>query len=281
MGDMGAWVARRLTGHGAEVRSMLAGRSSESHARARDAGVTIVPDDAALVDGANFVLSIVPPAEAAGLAVRLAPHLAATATKPIFVDCNAISSSLMREIARVIQAAGCVVLDAGIFGSAPKDNRPGPRFYLSGNEASRAAILAAHGLAIQILDAPVGAASTLKCCFAALGKGVIALGTASAVAARQAGVDEALRYELATYVPDMVRVLTKFMPEAYTKAPRWVAEMREIGRELSATVGAQAIYDGASDLFSGLAGAMETRGSAGNPIDEMDAFVTALTNPAS
>ena len=64
MGEMGAGVAARLVERGAKVRTSLEGRSAASAERAKAAGVGITDDDEALVSGADFVLSIVPPARA-------------------------------------------------------------------------------------------------------------------------------------------------------------------------------------------------------------------------
>src|SRR3984893_14542022 len=70
-GEMGAAVGRRLRESGARVRTSLAGRSAESVARVRDAGLEVVNDDESLVRDANFVLSIVPPGVAVDVAERL------------------------------------------------------------------------------------------------------------------------------------------------------------------------------------------------------------------
>ena len=48
-----------------------------------------VDDDRALLDGPDFVLSVVPPGVALAFAERLKPVLAAMPTKPVFADCNA------------------------------------------------------------------------------------------------------------------------------------------------------------------------------------------------
>src|ERR1019366_10291924 len=89
MGEMGAGIAKRLTSRGARVRTSLRGRGEGSAQRAKDAGVQIFEDDRALLDGADVVLSVVPPAASRSLAERLTPVLKAVARKPVYVDCNA------------------------------------------------------------------------------------------------------------------------------------------------------------------------------------------------
>ena len=65
-GNMGAGVAKRLTENKVKVLTSLAGRSEQSAARAREAGMTAVAD--AQLSEADFLLSIVPPGEAPALA---------------------------------------------------------------------------------------------------------------------------------------------------------------------------------------------------------------------
>jgi putative dehydrogenase len=90
-GMMGSGVGKRLHDNGAEVRTLIGGRSAESAERARAAGMKPASDEKAMLEGADFFLSILPPGEAENLAHRLAPALSALANKPIYVDCNAVS----------------------------------------------------------------------------------------------------------------------------------------------------------------------------------------------
>src|ERR1700681_3360092 len=117
-GNMGAAVAKRLTEHKVTVLTSLAGRSEASAQRAREAGMRPV-DDRQLAE-ADFLLSIVPPGDALGLAQRLTGVLTAAHNKPIYVECNAISPRTMSEIAAVIAATSCPFVGAGIIGPPPK-----------------------------------------------------------------------------------------------------------------------------------------------------------------
>src|SRR5438270_9299677 len=76
-GSMGAGVGKRLHESGAEVRTLLSGRSAASAERARTAGMKPAADEKALLQGADFFLSILPPGEAENLARYLAPALSA------------------------------------------------------------------------------------------------------------------------------------------------------------------------------------------------------------
>src|SRR5205814_6621354 len=76
-GMMGSGVGRRLRETGAEVLTLLSGRSQASAARAKAAGMAAAANEHELLAGADFFLSILPPGEAEALASRLAPTLAA------------------------------------------------------------------------------------------------------------------------------------------------------------------------------------------------------------
>ena len=56
-GSMGAGVGKRLHESGAEVRTLLGGRSAKSAERARAAGMIPAGDEKTMLDGADFFLS--------------------------------------------------------------------------------------------------------------------------------------------------------------------------------------------------------------------------------
>ena len=225
-GNMGAGVARRLTGHNVTVLTSLAGRSETSNQRAREAGMLAV-DDRAFAE-ADFLLSIVPPGDALALAKRLVPVLAAANTKPVYVECNAVSPSTMLSIAEVIGPTGCAFVGAGIIGPPPKPGTTNTKFYASGPSANLFARLNDYGLIVRVLDGPLTAASALKMSYAGITKGFTALGAAMMLAATRGGSAEALKAELAESQPALLGYLTRQVPAMYSKAYRWVAELDEI-----------------------------------------------------
>src|SRR5258708_16286962 len=123
-GMMGSGVGKRLHQRGAEVRTLLSGRSAASAERAGAAGMKPALDERAWLGGADFVLSILPPGEAENLARQLAPALSALAKKPIYVDCNAISPQTAERVAAIVEPTGAKFVDGGIIGGPP---RPGPQ----------------------------------------------------------------------------------------------------------------------------------------------------------
>src|ERR1700722_2001273 len=97
----------------------LAGRGKASAARASEAGMIAIDDDARLVAEADFLMSVIPPGEAVAFAHRFAPHLAKSAKKPVFVECNAISAARVAEVAALIAPTGTPFVDGGIVGAPP------------------------------------------------------------------------------------------------------------------------------------------------------------------
>jgi len=225
-GNMGAGVGRRLTENKVTVLTSIAGRSEESAKRAREAGMRPV-EERALAE-ADFLLSIIPPGEAHGLAKRLSPVLTAANKKPVYVDCNAVSPPTVQKIADEIAATGCPFVGAGIIGPPPKPGSTNTKIYASGPAAAEFARLNGYGLIVRVLGGPVTAASALKMSYAGITKGFTALGTAMMLAATRGGSADALRAELAESRPDLLRYLSNQVPSMYSKAYRWVAELDEI-----------------------------------------------------
>ena len=225
-GSMGAGIARRLVEHNVKVLTSLAGRSAASAKRASDAGMQAV-DDRQLAE-ADFLFSIGPPGEALALAQRLAPVLAASNHKPVYVECNAISPPTMLKVADAIKPTGCGFVGAGIIGPPPRPGSSNTKIYAAGSFAKDLAALNDYGLIVRVLDGPLTAASALKMSYAGITKGFIALGSAIMLAATRGGSAEALKAELAESQPELLHFLGRSVPGMYGKAYRWVAEMDEI-----------------------------------------------------
>jgi putative dehydrogenase len=247
-GAMGAAVSARLSHHGIRVLTSLQGRSAESAGRAKRAGVEDVSD--AELAGADFFLSIVPPKDAMALAQRFYPAFSASNKKPVYVDCNAVSPQSANEIGAVIDRTGAPFIDGGIIGGPPREGYT-PILYVSGPEAARVLVLNDSGLDVRVVEGGDGAASALKMSYAAIAKGLTAIGAASILAAQRAGVGEALYRELAHSRPDVLAYLTRSVPDMFPKAYRWVAEMEEIGDY--AGNAEEKIFDGMAGLYERLA----------------------------
>lgn len=267
-GSMGSAVGRRLHEHGARVLTSVEGRRPETAERARAADMIPVGDDE--IAQADIILSIVPPAEAVALAVRLAAPIAKSARKPIFVDCNAVDVRTVEKVAEAVGSSGARFVDGAIIGLPPAPEKAGPRFYFSGKAAPDLQLLGALGLEVRIMEGPAGAASSLKMSYAGINKGLTAIAAAMVLAATRAGAAAALHEELAASLPQLLNRFSVSLPDMYPKAYRWVAEMHEIAAFLEDDEAAGAMFEGAAKIYDRLA---QDYGGARTKIDQINAFL--------
>jgi 3-hydroxyisobutyrate dehydrogenase-like beta-hydroxyacid dehydrogenase len=250
-GMMGSVVARRLADNGIEVRTSLAGRSEATIARARASGMADATDDR--IAASDIILSIVPPGEALALAERLAPALRQAATKPIYVDCNALNPGTVLRVARVVEETGAAFVDGGIIGPPPEPDSRNTRIYLSGTDAPKVAVLEQYGLSMPVQPGPIGAASAMKMSYAGITKGFTALGAAMMLAATRAGTADALIAEMSLSQPALLGWLTRQMPRMHSKAYRWVADMEEIAQFVGEDPAGRQFYLAAARLYERIA----------------------------
>ena len=267
-GNMGSGVGQRLSEHKVKVLTSLAGRSAESAKRARAAGMTAVAD--AQLTESDFLLSIVPPGDALGLAKRLSGVLTAANKKPVYVECNAVSPRTLLEIAAVVGSTGCPFVGAGIIGPPPRPGTTDTRFYAAGPSAGLFAKLNEFGLIVRVLDGPLTAASALKMSYAGITKGFTALGAAMMLAASRGGSAEALKAELAESRPDLLGYLTRQVPAMYQKAYRWVAELEEIADFVGKDHPEHVMLDAAARLYERIAKDVD---GEKKEVGEMDRFL--------
>jgi putative dehydrogenase len=270
-GMMGAGVGRRLHESGAEVRTLLTGRSPASAERARAAGMVAAANERQLLDGADFFLSILPPGEAEPLARRLAPTLTALDRKPVYIDCNAVSPQTAISIGEVIAPTGAHFVDAGIIGGPPRQGYKGPSIYASGQHVGEAVPLRDWGINLRAIDGPVGAASAVKMSYAGITKGTTAIAAAMLLGAARFGCAEALIAELSDSQPQMLARMRSNIPGMYDKAYRWVAEMEEISDFLEKNPPSRDIYAAVAQLYDFLAAAeAEAQPGPDNAIRTLD-----------
>jgi len=250
-GAMGAATGGRLVEHGLTVLTSLDGRSEETVARARAAGLTAAGDEE--IASADFFLSILPPGQALPLAERFAPLLKAGNHKPAYVECNAVSPPTVERIAATIAPTGCPFVDAGIIGAPPRPNYDGPTFYASGPEAPRFAALGRYGLDIRVLDGPLSAASALKMSYGGITKGITAIAAAMFIAATRGGSADALFAELKDSQPQLLAWFARQIPNMYPKAYRWVAEMEEVSGFAGETPASKAMYAAVAQFYEHIA----------------------------
>ncbi len=262
-GMMGAGVGKRLADNGVKVLTSLEGRSEETVARAKSAGMVAASDEE--IASCDFILSILPPGDAVALAERFAPALKASNAKPVYVDCNAINPATVDKVAAVIAPTDCPFVDSGIIGSPPTplpnppplagEGRVGgsPRLYASGPAAPRFATLRDYGLDVRVLDGAMSAASALKMSYAGITKGTQAIGAAMMLAATRAGSADALFAELSSSQKEMFAWFKRGLALMPPKAYRWIAEMHEIAGFVGDDPAAKELYEGAAYFYERIA----------------------------
>lgn len=247
-GDMGHVVGQVLANHGVRVIAALADRSPRTQTLARQVGIQDVGTLTALVAEADMLLSILVPDQAVAAAKAVAQTLITHPRPLYYVDCNAIAPQTTKTVGTVITAAGGHFIDASIIGPPPK--QPGTtRFYASGQDVATFAQLRNFGLEIHDLGREVGQASAFKMCYAALTKGLTALGTELLVAAEAFGISGALAQEFENSQPMLYKQLQQSLPGMPAKAHRWIGEMEEIVRTFAALGLTPQILAGAADLY--------------------------------
>jgi putative dehydrogenase len=246
-GAMGAAVGKRLVDNGLKVLTSLTGRSRETAARAKAAGMVAANDEE--IAATDFILSILPPGDALALAERFVPLLKAGNAKPVYVDCNAINPKTVERVAAAVAPTECPFVDAGIIGQPPKPGDAGPRFYASGAAAPRFATLRDYGLDVRVLDGALSAASALKMSYAGITKGTQAIGAAMMLAATRAGSADDLFAELQSSQKELFPWLKRSLAQMPPKAYRWVAEMHEIAGFVGDDPAARELYEGAADFY--------------------------------
>ncbi len=250
---MGHAVGRVARGRGCRVLTCLAGRSERTRALAAEAGIEDGGGLAAVAGAADIILSILPPAEAPGLARAVAAGPVSGKGR-LFVDCNAVAPATALAIGRTVSAAGFAFVDGGIVGRPPPAAPPragngATRLYVSGPEAGRLAFLEDDRLAVRGLGPEPGRASALKMCYAALTKGSWTLFAALSTAAHRLGVAEALDREFSESQAAVRERQRAMLPRLPLDAGRWIGEMEEIAATFDAAGLPGGFHRAAADMF--------------------------------
>lgn len=246
-GDMGHAVGRVARDRGCRVVTGLDGRSDRTRALAHDAGIEDGGGLAAVVDAADIVLSILPPAEAPALADAVAA-CTLSAKDRLYVDCNAVAPATTLAIGRMVSDAGFAFVDGGIVGRPPV-SPPATRLYVSGPEAGRLAFLEDERLTVRDLGPEPGRASAIKMCYAALTKGSWTLFAALTTAAHRLGVADALDREFSESQAAVRERQHTMLPRLPLDAGRWIGEMEEIAATLDAAGLPDGFHRAAAEMF--------------------------------
>jgi 3-hydroxyisobutyrate dehydrogenase-like beta-hydroxyacid dehydrogenase len=247
-GDMGQAVAVQLKAEGFNVYCALEHRSERTRGLAREAGLIDVGSIANLVAECDAVLSIMDPGAALEFAHEVADALRASGHRILIVDCNAIAPETARAIAALVEAAGGRFLDAGIIGPPPRGGAK-TNLFVSGPGAADLEQIAGPQIVVQAIGDGVADACALKMCYGALTKGTQALWLEVLIAAERLGVAGILETQLQRSQADRYHWALSQFPSLPPKAYRWVPEMLEVSKTLSAVGMTPQLYQGAADVY--------------------------------
>jgi 3-hydroxyisobutyrate dehydrogenase-like beta-hydroxyacid dehydrogenase len=266
-GEMGAAVARCLTGAGHTVLWASEGRGPQTAARARAAGLQDAGTAAEVADRADIIFSICPPHAALDVA------WAVQGFGGLYVDANAISPATAREVALMVEEGGATYIDGGIIGLPPAAAGT-TRLYLSGERADAVrGLFDGTPLDARVILSGTWSASAIKMAYAAWTKGTAALLLAARALARAEGVEDALLAEWALSQPSLADLSQGAARSAATKGWRWVAEMEEIAASMAADGLPDGFHQAAAEIFRRSPHA-ESAARAGADVDLVLAAIT-------
>jgi 3-hydroxyisobutyrate dehydrogenase-like beta-hydroxyacid dehydrogenase len=242
-GEMGAAVARCLTGRGLTVLWASQDRSLGTASRAIAARLVDVGTPAQVAAGAGVLLSVCPPHAALDVARSVAGF------RGIYVDANAVSPATASEAARIVTDGGAQFVDGGIIGPPPRSEGDS-RLYLSGPRAAQVAgLFTGTVLEALVIGDEIGAASAVKMAYAAWTKGSAALVLLARALARAEGVEDALLPEWERSVPGLSSRYRRAAASAAAKGWRWAGEMEEIAASMSAAGLPDGFHRAAAEVF--------------------------------
>jgi 3-hydroxyisobutyrate dehydrogenase len=184
LGEAGALYAEALAASGSHVTGY------DPVATSTPAGVHRAASVVDAVAGAELVIGLTGAANAVAVAEEAAPALVADA-------CYADFSSAAPETKRAIARAVSVVADVAVLAPVPRLSAATP-LLVSGPGAGRVAeVFLAHGAAVEVLEAPAGAAAERKLLRSVFMKGLAATVIEAVTAGAAAGCEQWVREQIA------------------------------------------------------------------------------------
>ena len=230
-GDMRHSVGKVLRGDGFPVVTSLFGRSERTRRLSRSAHFDECAGVDSLVDVADVILSIVPPAASLDVAGQVATAAQDMGKSPLFVEANAVSPMTVSAAKQIVLDAGCPFLDACIIGPA-NDVRGRCVFYVSGTNAAQFVAVFDKSLAIHVLGDREGEASAFKMLFSGLNKGLVSVFSELIASAHQYGFIDDLLDCYRQLFPGIMDSLDWLVPTYPFHAARRAEEMGELAATL-------------------------------------------------
>lgn len=248
-GEMGVSIAASAQNSGQTVFWASAGRSPETHQRARSHSLIDAHSLKELCRVCSIIISVCPP----HAAEEVAQQVLAQSFKGLYMDANAISPNRAIHISEAMSEAGIQFVDGSIIGG-PAWEAGTTWLYLSGREAYRVATCFHAGpLQTEVIGEEIGKASALKMCYAAYTKGTSALLCAILGTAEGLGVREELEHQWSRDGSDFAEQATQRVRRATAKAWRFAGEMDEIAATFEQAGMPGGFHHAASEVYRRLA----------------------------
>ena len=247
-GAMGAAVGKRLADNGLKVLTSLKGRSAETQARAKAAGMVDASDEE--IAASDFILSILPPGDALSLGASISCRRSRRAmpSRSMSIATPSIRrrwNGWRRRSRRPAVRSPIPALSASRRSPAMPVRASIPPA-LPRNASPLCAITASTS---ACSSGAMSAASALKMSYAGITKGTQAIGAAMMLAATRAGNADDLFAELQGSQKEMLAWFKRSLSMMPPKAYRWIAEMHEIAGFVGDDPAAHELYQGAAHFY--------------------------------
>lgn len=272
---LGGWGDDRPTHVAAhDIKTADPDRAPDMRARYRAFRVDEAATLAEAVAGREAVFSVVTADQALAVATDAAPHLSAGT---FWLDCNSCAPDTKRAAARLIEQAGGRYVDVAVMSPVHPRRHRAPLLVSGPHAEAGAALLRALSMCPTVAGPEVGAASSIKMIRSVMIKGLEALTAECFLAARRAGVEEAVLASLEASDPGIDwRARGAYnLERMMVHGARRAAEMREV----ALTVAALGLPNGMSRAVVDWQEALSRRGAdpgADALIERIDRALQAL-----
>jgi 3-hydroxyisobutyrate dehydrogenase-like beta-hydroxyacid dehydrogenase len=234
LGEAGGRIAADLAASGVDVRAF-------DPDPARDVeSITRVSDAVSAVAGCDVVLSVNSAKVALDVAAGVVPGLG---TDVVYADANTASPELKRELAALVDEAGCGFADVALLGPIPTSGLRAP-VLVSGRSAHVFAdLFRPLGMPVEVVSDEAGDAAALKLVRSVFMKGLAASVVESMQAAEALGRTAWLEREIEALIGR--QFLERALEGSRTHAARRVDEM-EAARDLLLELGVEPLVASAS-----------------------------------
>lgn len=250
-GDLGAALARALTGAGTRVLTTCQQRSPQTRARAEAAGVEILPELDDVVGQADVVFSVVLPAAAVHVARDYAARRDLRPANSVFVDLNSIAAPVVHEIAGIMDDANVPFVDGSIHGGAQRLGELAV-MYVSGPDTDVVERVCGRVLDVQPLGPQIGSASRMKLLIAGLSKNLNVMFLEIGMLAENAGMLNEFLDGCRHFYPGIMTAIDRMLPTYPQHAARRVDELHSIAGLAEACGSPHDITRAAAKLLSEL-----------------------------